>query len=133
MRCSEAIKAARANATALTSKPEKFNDVVPTDDFNRNGIGLDHEAARLIADTVFATKIGEVGVIETGDEAIASFTVTIIPGERETLDTTAKLIGTTITNSIQQDFLNVLARDLSKTHDLQINLGRVQQLLAGQQ
>jgi hypothetical protein len=34
---------------------------------------------------------------------------------------------------MQQDILNVLARDLSQTHDLQINLGRVQQLLAGQQ
>jgi hypothetical protein len=106
---------------------------VPTDDFNRNGIGLDHEAARLIARRVFATDVGEVGVIETGNEAIASMTVTIVPVEGETLDTTAELIGGAITNSMQQDILNVLARDLSQTHDLQINLGRVQQLLAGQQ
>ncbi len=113
--------------------PEKFDDVVPTDDFNRNGIGLDHEAARLIARRVFATDVGEFGVIETGNEAIASMTVTIVPVEGETLDTTAELIGSAITNSMQQDILNVLARDLSQTHDLQINLGRVQQLLAGQQ
>ena len=129
----EAIKAARAEATVLTSTPEKFDDAVPTDDFNRNGIGLDHEAARLIARRVFATDVGEVGVIETGNEAIASMTVTIVPVEGETLDTTAELIGGAITNSMQQDILNVLARDLSQTHDLQINLGRVQQLLAGQQ
>mgnify|MGYP001357473843 FL=1 len=129
----EAIKVARAEATVLTSTPEKFDDVVPTDDFNRNGIGLDHEAARLIARRVFATDVGEVGVIETGNEAIASMTVTIVPVEGETLDTTAELIGGAITNSMQQDILNVLARDLSQTHDLQINLGRVQQLLAGQQ
>ena len=129
----EAIKVARAAATVLTSKPEKFDDVVPTDDFNRNGIGLDHEAARLIARRVFATDVGEVGVIETGNEAIASMTVTIVPVEGETLDTTAELIDGAITNSMQQDILNVLARDLSQTHDLRINLGRVQQLLAGQQ
>ena len=129
----EAIKVARAEATVLTSTPEKFDDVVPTDDFNRNGIGLDHEAARLIARRVFATDVGEVGVIETGNEAIASMTVTIVPVEGETLDTTAELIDGAITNSMQQDILNVLARDLSQTHDLQINLGRVQQLLAGQQ
>ena len=129
----EAIKVARAEATVLTITPEKFDDVVPTDDFNRNGIGLDHEAARLIARRVFATDVGEVGVIETGNEAIASMTVTIVPVEGETLDTTAELIGSAITNSMQQDILNVLARDLSQTHDLQINLGRVQQLLAGQQ
>ena len=129
----EAIKVARAKATVLTSAPEKFDDVVPTDDFNRNGIGLDHEAARLIARRVFATDVGEFGVIETGNEAIASMTVTIVPVEGETLDTTAELIDGAITNSMQQDILNVLARDLSQTHDLQINLGRVQQLLAGQQ
>ena len=129
----EAIKAARAEATVLTSMPEKFDDVVPTDDFNRNGIGLDHEAARLIARRVFATDVGEVGVIETGNEAIASMTVTVVPVEGKTLDTTADLIDGAITNSMQQDILNVLARDLSQTHDLQINLGRVQQLLAGQQ
>ena len=129
----EAIKAARAEATVLTSTLEKFDDVAPTDEFNRNGIGLDHEAARLIARRVFATDVGEVGVIETGNEAIASMTVTIVPVEGETLDTTAELIDGAITNSMQQDILNVLARDLSQTHDLQINLGRVQQLLAGQQ
>ena len=129
----EAIKLARSEATVLTSRPEKFDDVVPTDDFNRNGIGLDHEAAQLIARRVFATDVGEVGVIETGNEAIASMTVTIVPVEGETLDTTAELIDGAITNSMQQDILNVLARDLSQTHDLQINLGRVQQLLAGQQ
>ena len=129
----EAIKIALSEATVLTSTPEKFDDVVPTDDFNRNGIGLDHEAARLIARRVFATDVGEVGVIETGNEAIASMTVTIVPVEGETLDTTAELIDGAITNSMQQDILNVLARDLSQTHDLQINLGRVQQLLAGQQ
>jgi len=106
---------------------------VPTDDFNRNGIGLDHEAARLIANTVFATEVGGIGVIETGNEAIASLTVNIVPVEGDTLDTTAELIGTAITNSMQQDILNVLARDLSQAHDLHINLGRVQQLLAGQQ
>ena len=129
----EAIKLARSEATVLTSTPEKFDDVVSTNNFNRNGIGLDHEAARLIARRVFATDVGEVGVIETGNEAIASMTVTIVPVEGETLDTTAELIDGAITNSMQQDILNVLARDLSQKHDLQINLGRVQQLLAGQQ
>ena len=50
------------------------------DDFNRNGIGLDHEAARLIAKTVFATEVGGIGVIETGNEAIASLTGQYYPG-----------------------------------------------------
>ena len=128
----EAIEAARAAATELTSGPEKFNDVVPTDEFNRNGIGLDHEAARLIAKTVFSNKIGTIDVIETDNEVIASLTVNVVPVEGDKLNETTELIDNAITNSMQQDILSVLARDLSQTHDLQINLGRVQQLLAGQ-
>ncbi len=130
---SEAIKVARKGATKLIGAPEKFDDVVPTEEFNRNGIGLDHEAARLIASTVFATEVGEIGLIETGNEAIASLTVNVVQVKGDTLDTTAKLISAAINNSMQQDVLNVLARDLSQTHDLKINLARVQQLLARQQ
>ncbi len=39
----------------------------------------------------------------------------------------------TIVNSMRQDIVNILARDLSQTHDLNINLGRVQQILVGSQ
>ncbi len=129
----EAIEAARAKATELTNTPEKFEDVVPTDEFNRNGIGLDHEAARLIAKTVFTNKIGATGVIETDNEVIASLTVNVISVEENKLDETMELLDEAITNSMKQDILSVLALDLSQAHDLQINLGRVQQLLAGQQ
>lgn len=128
----EAIKAARADAAAMITMPEAFKDVVPTDNFNRNGIGLDHEAARMIAKAVFKTNIGEATVIETSNEAIASMTVTVTPAESEAVDATAAIISSAIINSMQKDILNVLARNLSQAHNLQINLGRVQQLLAGQ-
>ena len=42
--------------------------------FRRTGTGLDHEAARLIATTAFGQKIGEIRVVETGNEAIAVLT-----------------------------------------------------------
>jgi len=59
--------------------------------------------------------------------------VNVISVEENKLDETMELLDEAITNSMKQDILSVLALDLSQAHDLQINLGRVQQLLAGQQ
>ena len=130
---SEAIKAAREAATAIAVNNAAFDDTAVTDSFNRNGIGLDHEAARLIARAVFAQNVGETDVIETGNEAIAAMTTSSIPAESEALETTTKLVTAAIKNSMGQDVVNVLARDLSQQHDLTINLGRVQQMLVGTQ
>jgi hypothetical protein len=49
------------------------------------------------------------------------------------LDKVSELVQGVIVNSIRSDILNTLARDLSETHDLQIRLGAVQQLLVGSQ
>ena len=129
----EAIALARAEADAIVNTANAFDEIVPTEDFSRNGIGLDHEAARLIASIVFTQNIGESDVVETGNEAIAAMTTSVLPAEATTLESTTKLVSDTITNSMKRDMLNVLARDLSQTHDLEINLGRVQQLLVGTQ
>jgi peptidyl-prolyl cis-trans isomerase D len=129
----EAIKAASAKATAIADDTAAFASVDATGNFNRNGIGLDHEAARLIARTVFATDVGKTDIVETGAEAIAVLTTAITPADAESLESTTKLVNATIVNSMRQDIVNILARDLSQTHDLNINLGRVQQILVGSQ
>jgi hypothetical protein len=129
----EAIKAASAEATAIADDTAAFASVDATGNFNRNGIGLDHEAARLIARTVFATDVGKTDIVETGAEAIAVLTTAITPVDAESLESTTKLVNATIVNSMRQDIVNILARDLSQTHDLNINLGRVQQILVGSQ
>lgn len=129
----EAIKAAREAAEAIIADAAAFDGAESTADFRRNGIGLDHEAARLIASAVFAQGAGESRVVETGTEAIAVRTEDILPVETDELETSARMIGGVIANSMRQDVLNILARDLSQTHDLQVRLGGVQQLLLGSQ
>ena len=127
----EAIKAARAEAEAVGA--EALDSADATDAFRRTGTGLDHEAARLIATAAFDQKIGETRVVETGSEAIAVRTETVIPAEAEELADNAKLLADFTSGSIQRDILNTLASDLSQTHDLQVRLGGVQQLLMGGQ
>ncbi len=129
----KAIKAAREAAEAINADAAAFDGAEPTADFRRNGIGLDHEAARLIASAVFAQGAGESRVVETGTEAIAVRTEDILPVETDELDNSARMISGVIANSMRQDVLNILARELSQTHDLQVRLGGVQQLLLGSQ
>ena len=129
----EAIKAAREAAEARIADAGAFDNVETTTDFRRNGIGLDHEAARLIATAVFAQDIGEARVVETGTEAIAVRTESIAAAAEEELSDSAKLVAKMLDNSLQQDILTTLARDLSQTHDLQMRLGGVQQILVGAQ
>ena len=129
----EAIKAAREAAEARIADAGAFDNVETTTDFRRNGIGLDHEAARLIATAVFAQDIGEARVVETGTEAIAVRTESIAAAAEEELSDSAKLVANMLDNSLRQDILTTLARDLSQTHDLQMRLGGVQQILVGAQ
>ncbi len=134
----EAVKAARKAADAIAEGANagdgsKFTDAVTTTDFRRNGSGLDHEAAGIIATAAFAQDTGEISVVETGSEAIAVRTEAVIPVLDDELDKVSELVQGVIVNSIRSDILNTLARDLSETHDLQIRLGAVQQLLVGSQ
>jgi peptidyl-prolyl cis-trans isomerase D len=129
----EAIKNAREAAEARIADAGAFDDVETTSDFRRNGIGLDHEAARLIATAVFAQDIGEARVVETGSEAIAVRTETIVAAEEDELSNSSNLVAKMIDNAIRQDVLAALARDLSQDHDLQMRLGGVQQILVGTQ
>ena len=129
----EAIKAAREAAESAIEAGGIFDSAETTTDFRRNGIGLDHEAARLIATAVFEQGSGEARVVETGTEAIAVRTEAVMPAEGDELDRSTTLVGDVIANSIRQDVLNTLAGELSQTHDLRVQLGSVQQLLIGTQ
>lgn len=129
----EAIKVAREKATTLSSDASAFDAADETTTFRRTGTGLDHEAARLIAAAAFSQAIGESRVVESGSEAIAVRTETVTAAEESELTETAQLLRNFTNRAIQQDILGTLSRDLSQTHDLQIRLGGVQQLLIGSQ
>jgi peptidyl-prolyl cis-trans isomerase D len=129
----EAIKVAREKATTLSADGSAFDAADETTAFRRTGTGLDHEAARLIATAAFSQAIGESRVVESGSEAIAVRTETVTAAEESELTETAQLLRNFTNRAIQQDILGTLSRDLSQTHDLQIRLGGVQQLLIGSQ
>ena len=129
----QAIKAARASADAAIANPNGFETIEPSAKFRRNGLGLDHEAARLIANTAFGQARGEYGVVETGTEAIAVMTTDIIEAEQSEIDETNKMVADIMKNAITEDVISFMAINLSQKHDLQINIEPVRQLLVGSQ
>ncbi len=127
----EAIREARLAAEAAVANPQTDQNTAPSTAFRRNGIGLDHEAAGLIANVAFTQNIGDIQVVETGREAIAVRTVDIIPASVEELNETTELVSTVMNDAIRDDMTNLLLLTLSQKHDLQLNLPAVQKLLLG--
>ncbi|WP_438996305.1 peptidyl-prolyl cis-trans isomerase [Candidatus Puniceispirillum sp.] len=129
----QAIKSARAAADAAIADPASFDNIAASTKFRRNGLGLDHEAARLIANTAFAQANGDFGIVETGTEAIAVMTSEIIEAEQSEIDDTNKMVADIMKNAITEDVISFMAINLSQEHDLQINIEPVRQLLVGSQ
>jgi peptidyl-prolyl cis-trans isomerase D len=127
----EAVKSARAAAEAVAATADGDQDTAPVPAFRRNGIGLDHEAAGLIARAAFEQNSGDIQVIETGREAIAVRTIDIIPATDEELKDTSDLVLSVMNSALRDDLTNLLLLSLSKKHDLQLNVPAVQQILIG--
>ena len=127
----EAVKSARAAAEAVAATADGDQDTAPVSAFRRNGIGLDHEAAGLIARAAFEQNSGDIQVIETGREAIAVRTIDIIPATDEELKDTSDLVLSVMNSALRDDLTNLLLVSLSKKHDLQLNVPAVQQILIG--
>ena len=127
----EAVKSARAAAEAVAATADGDQDTAPVPAFRRNGIGLDHEAAGLIARAAFDQNSGDIQVIETGREAIAVRTIGIIPATDEELKDTSDLVLSVMNSALRDDLTNLLLVSLSKKHDLQLNVPAVQQILIG--
>ena len=127
----EAVKSARAAAEAVAATADGDQDTTPVPAFRRNGIGLDHEAAGLIARAAFEQNSGDIQVIETGREAIAVRTINIIPATDEELKDTSDLVLSVMNSALRDDLTNLLLVSLSKKHDLQLNVPAVQQILIG--
>jgi hypothetical protein len=127
----EAVKAARQQADAAAAKNDDSAPLSPA--FRRNGNGLDHQAASLIARTAFGQDLGTGTVIETGTEAILVKTAEIIPATDDDISTTATLVTDMLNTAMRDDMLNMVLIALSEKHDLQINTGAVRQILIGSQ
>jgi peptidyl-prolyl cis-trans isomerase D len=127
----EATKSARASAIAATGETDSNQNTKLSQAFRRNGIGLDHEAAGLIARAAFEQNIGDVQIIETGREMISVRTIDIIDATKEELQDTSEMVLTLMNSALQTDMTNLLLLSLSQKHDLQLNLSSVQKILMG--
>ena len=116
----EAVKTARAAADAVLTTPQTDQDTAPSPAFRRNGIGLDHEAAGLIANAAFNQNSDDIQVIETGREAIAVRTIDIITATEKELSETTELVLTVMNDAMRDDMTNLLLISLSQKHDLQL-------------
>ena len=127
----EAVKAARQRADDAAAKNDDNAPISAA--FRRNGNGLDHQAAGLIARAAFGQELGTGTVIETETEAILVKTVEIIPATADDISNTATLVTDMLNTAVRDDMLNMVLIALSEKHDLQINAGAVQQILIGSQ
>ena len=127
----EAVKAARQLAD--TAAAENDDGAPLSQAFRRNGNGLDHQAAGLIARAAFGQDPGAGTVIETETEAILVKTAEIIPATADDISNTATLVSDMLNTAVRDDMLNMVLIALSEKHDLQINAGVVRQILIGSQ
>lgn len=127
----EAIKSARALAETAATAPSTHQNTTLSPAFRRNGIGLDHEAAGLIARAAFEQGVGDVRVVETGIEVIAVQTIEVIHATNKELQDTVEMVLTVMNSALQTDMTNLLLMSLSQKHNLQLNMPTVQELLLG--
>ncbi len=127
----EAIKKAKASADAA-AKTNNDNGTI-SKPFRRNGLGLDHPAAGIIADSAFDLTINSSGVVETGSEAIAIKTVQIVSASDAKIEEASTMVVEVLTNALREDMLNMVLLSFSERHDLQLNPTSVRQLLVGNQ
>ena len=127
----EAIKKAKASAEAAAKANDDSGTL--TDPFRRNGLGLDHQAAGLIASRAFNLAVNSSGVVETGNEAIAIKTIKIVPASDAEIEETSAIVVEVLNNALREDMLNMVLLSFSENHDLQLNPTAVRQLLLGNQ
>ena len=127
----QAIK--KANASAAAAAKDNGDNGTISEPFRRNGLGLDHQAAGLIANKAFLQATGASSIVETGSEAIVVKTIEIIAAKDAEIDETTKIVTEVMNNAMKEDMLNMVLLSLSEKHDLQLNVAPVQQLLVGRQ
>ena len=127
----EAIKKAKASAEAVATLND--NNSTISKPFRRNGLGLDHQAAGIIANRAFNQEKNSSGVVETGSEAIAVKTVEIVPASDAEIEENSALVVEVLNSALREDLLNMMLLSFSESHDLQLNAAGVRQMLVGTQ
>ena len=124
----QAVASARNDANEAQASATAF-DAATTGTMKRSGAGLDHPAANLIAAKAFEIDVGEMAVVETGEEAILLITDEVIAAPQTDVEELAKQLTNSFARTMQSDWTGALALQLSDDFDLTINSEAVRLLL----
>ena len=124
----ESIIGASDTATAAQAAGAPFGDETS---LRRDGVGLDHSSARLIAAKAFELAPGEVGIVETGDEAIVVSVDRIIPADAEQAAAEMALFQSQLSNEARNSMVTGLLLGFQKQFDVEVTPAPVQQMLIG--
>ena len=124
----ESIIAASDIKTAASAAGAPFGDET---NLRRDGVGLDHSAARLIAARAFELAPGESGIVETGDEAIVVSVGRIIPADTEQAAAEMALFQSQLSDEARNSMVTGLLLGFEKQFEVEVTPAPVQQLLIG--
>ena len=124
----ESIIAASDIKTAASAAEAPFGDET---NLRRDGVGLDHSAARLIAARAFELAPGESGIVETGDEAIVISVGRIIPADAEQAAAEMALFQSQLSDEARNSMVTGLLLGFEKQFEVEVTPAPVQQLLIG--
>ena len=124
----ESIIAASDTNAAARAAGAPFGDETT---LRRDGVGLDHSSARLIAAKVFELAPGEIGIVETGDEAIVVSVDRIIPADAEQAAAEMALFQSQLSNEARNSMVTGLLLGFEKQFEVEVTPAPVQQMLIG--
>ena len=139
MRLEEAIDLARKKADEIANAFDPLEAasrarITFSEDITlrRDGVGLDHESARLIATQAFQQEIGATNIVETGSEAIIVTTKSAETPRPQTVKEEAEVFQQNLHDALLISAELTVARALEERFEVRINPLLVQQLLIGQ-
>ena len=138
MKRERAIAAARGQAAAIAGAADPAaaaaaagHPLSAEATVRRDGVGLDHASARLIAGRAFELDAGETGYVETGSEVIVVATTGVTEADGAAArEEGARFGGRLATEMLISTELAVL-RGLEERFDIRVNPAIVQQILVG--
>lgn len=138
MKLERAINSARTKAATIVvaenpAATAKASGITFSDDvtLRRDGVGFDHEAARLIAARAFEINTGDTSFIETGSEAVLIMVKSVEPARDDAAISEAAIYQTDLSGQLRQSADIAIARSLENKFDVMVNAGAVQRILIG--
>ena len=138
MKLEAAVTRARETAAGIADAPDPaaaadtagfpFSEPVS---LRRDGVGLDHASARLIASRAFELEAGGTGYVETGDEAIVVTAAAVVAANADAVRQEGELFGQRLTLEMLESAELALLRGFEGRFGVRVNPAAVQRVLTG--